>query len=275
VSAPVFEVDGIRIVRGGRALLDDVSFAIGAGELVVVVGENGAGKSTLLRALAGDLAPDAGRVLFDGRPLSSLSALAQARHRAVVPQDTSIAFPFTAFDVVLLGRSPHSRGRPGASDRAVVRRALDRVDAAMLAERRFSTLSGGERARVVLARAFAQILESDVEGPRALLLDEPAAALDIAHQRSAFDAIRVLARDDRHALVAVLHDLNLAAAYADRVVLLKAGRVLTSGTVADAFTEPALAACFSIPVRRFDVDGRGAPLFAADASGPLPFLERR
>jgi iron complex transport system ATP-binding protein len=260
--SPVFALDGVRVVRRGRPLLDDVSLAIERGEVAVVVGPNGAGKSTMLGVLAGDIAPDAGRVSFDGRPLASLGAREQARQRAVVPQQTSLAFPFTAFDVVLLGRSPHAGGRPGALDRAIARDALVRVDALDFAQRRFTTLSGGEKARVVLARALAQILAPEDDGPRALLLDEPAAALDIAHQRAAFDVLRALAHDEGVAVVAVLHDLNLAAAYADRVVLLKAGRVLASGSVAEAFDEDTLTACFSLPIARVEAFAGAAPLFA-------------
>jgi iron complex transport system ATP-binding protein len=263
----VFEVSDTKVVRGGRAIVDDVSLTVRAGELLFVLGENGAGKSTLLRLLAGDITPDRGSVSLHGRPLPTWSALAQARERAVLPQQTSLAFAFTALEVVLLGRSPHDGGRPGTRDRAIAREALRRTDALQFADRAFPTLSGGERARVMLARVFAQVMrDDDAPGetrPRALLLDEPSAALDIAHQQAAFGAIRRLADEEGVAVVAVLHDLNLAAAFADRVALLKAGRLLAIGSVDDTLTEAALTECFSVRIGRVRHPLRDVPLLVA------------
>jgi iron complex transport system ATP-binding protein len=261
-STPVFEIRDASVVRGGRSLLDAVSLTVDAGELLVVLGENGAGKSTLLRLLAGDFEPDRGSVLLNGRSLAAWSDLEQARQRAVLPQQTAVAFDFTALEVVLLGRSPHNGGRPGARDREIALDALSRFDASQFAERRYPTLSGGERARVMLARAFAQVLQP--EGPpRALLLDEPSAALDVAHRHGAFDAILDLVRHERVAVVAVLHDLNLAAAFADRVALLKAGRLIAVGGVDETLGEAALSTCFSVPMKRLAHPTRDVPLFVA------------
>ena len=270
MTAPVIELDDVVVARGGRVLVGGVSLAARPGEVLAILGENGAGKTTLLKLMAGDVAPDRGAVRLHGRPLDAWSALEQARRRAVLPQQPSVAFGLTAHDVVLLGRSPHHRGRPGPRDVAIVRDALRRTDALAFATRRHATLSGGERARVMLARAFAQVLggagaghEPDDAAPRALLLDEPSAALDVAHQHAAFDAVRRLAADEGVAVVAVLHDLNLAAAFADRVALLKHGRLLAVGGVDETLTEALLADCFSVPVRRLAHPARDIPLLVA------------
>jgi iron complex transport system ATP-binding protein len=270
-STPVFQVRDAAVVRGGRWLLDGVSLAVECGELLIVLGENGAGKSTLLRLFAGDFPPDRGSVEFNGRALSGWSDLEQARQRAVLPQQTTVAFDFTALEVVLLGRSPHDGGRPGARDRDIAHDALSRFDASQFAERLYPTLSGGERARVMLARAFAQVLAHPTDpgrAPRALLLDEPSAALDVAHRHGAFEAIRGLARNEGVAVVAVLHDLDLAAAYADRVALLKAGRLIAHGRVDDTLDEAALTDCFSIPMKRLRHPGGDRPVFVATPVGP-------
>ena len=262
----VFALRELGVSRGGRALVDGVSLDVRAGEVLAIMGENGAGKSTLLRLMAGDLAPDRGAVLLRGEPLATWSARDQARARAVMPQQSSMSFAFSAFDVVLLGRSPHDAGQPGDVDRAIARDAMRRTDAWQFAGRSYPTLSGGERARVMLARAFAQVLRAPDDAdarPRALLLDEPSAALDIAHQHAAFGAIRALAAAERVAVVAVLHDPNLAAAHADRVALLRQGRLMATGSVDETLTEPLMSACFSIAMRRLRHPGRDIPLLVA------------
>ena len=270
-GAPVFALREVRLSRGGRVLVDDVTLDVHAGQVLAIMGENGAGKSSLLRILAGDLAPDRGSVLLDGQPLGTWSALAQARRRAVMPQQSSMSFAFSAFEVVLLGRSPHDAGQPGDVDRAMAREAMRRTDAWQFAERSYPTLSGGERARVMLARAFAQVLRDPQcssiadERPRALLLDEPSAALDIAHQHAAFRAIRALAAAEQVAVVTVLHDPNLAARHADRVALLRHGRLMAVGTVDETLTEPLMSACFSIPMKRLRHPTRDIPLLVATA----------
>ena len=255
MSAPMFEVRGATVTRSQRALLDDVSLTVEAGEVLAVMGENGAGKSTLLKLLAGDFAPDRGTILLDGRPLDEWSMREQALRRAVMPQQTSLAFAFSAFEVVMLGRLPHDQGRPGAVDRLIAREAMRRTDVLTLVDRSYPTLSGGERARVMLARALAQVMGGDEatgasRGPKALLLDEPSAALDIAHQQTAFAMIRDLAQHEGIAVVAVLHDPNLAMRFADRAALFRQGRLLALGPIETTMTEDALSACFSIPMRR-------------------------
>ena len=277
--ASVFEIHNVtverRIANGVRRIVDDVSLLARQGEVLALMGENGAGKSTLLKIMSGDVKPDRGEVLLNHRGLIAWSALEQARQRAVLPQETTLAFAFTALEIVLLGRSPWCGGHPGAADRSVAHEALRRTDALHLAPRSYPTLSGGERARVMLARVIAQIMrdeaypeDADAAGlgdpaPRALLLDEPSAMLDIAHQHAAFKAIRDLAHNQGVAVVAVLHDPNLASMYADRVALMKAGRLLACGRTAETMTEDLMSRCFSIAMRRVPHPTRDASLLVA------------
>ena len=270
MSPPVFEVRGVTVERGvehaRRRIVDDVTLAARQGEVLVLMGENGAGKSTLMKLMAGDIAPDRGNVLLNDHALATCSALEQARQRAVLPQEATLAFAFTAFEIVLLGRSPWCGGHPGAPDRIAAREALRRTDALHLAARSYPTLSGGERARVMLARVIAQIAAGEAGNermPRGLLLDEPTATLDIAHQHAAFKVIRELARREGIAVVAVLHDPNLAALYADRVALMKEGRLLACGPTDETMSEEAMTQCFSIPMRRVRHPTQDVPLLVA------------
>lgn len=264
VPSSVFELRHVtvarRIANVERRIVDDVSLVARKGEVLALMGQNGAGKSTLLKTLSGDVKPDRGDVLLNGRALTAWSALEQARQRAVLPQETTLAFAFSALEIVLLGRSPWCGGHPGADDQRIAREALRRTDASHLASRIYPTLSGGERARVMLARVIAQIVRSatdeDAHGnrsphaPRALLLDEPSAMLDIAHQHGAFKVIRELAHREGVAVVAALHDPNLAALYADRVALMKHGRLLACGPTDEAMSEALMSECFAVPMRR-------------------------
>ncbi|MET0389511.1 MAG: heme ABC transporter ATP-binding protein, partial [Polyangiales bacterium] len=205
--------------RVGRAtLLDDVSLSASAGELLVLVGPNGAGKSTLLRILAGELTPTAGDVTLAGRPLREWSARQRAEQRAVLPQHAELSFPLTCYEVALLGRTPHLDGHESERDHAITRAAMDATDTLPYAERAYPTLSGGERQRVQAGRVLAQIWE----GPtfRALLLDEPTASLDLAHQHAILRLARRMA-EDQCAVVCVLHDLNLAAQYATKLAVMQ------------------------------------------------------
>ena len=279
----VYELRDVAVLRSRRTLVADVSMTVHAGEVLAIMGENGAGKSTLLHAMAGDFAPDRGSVRLNGRALDAWSDLEQARQRAVVTQHGSVAFGFPALEVVLFGRSPHDGGRPGARDLAIAHEALARTDAARFATRAYATLSGGERARVMLARAFAQVMRNVDDAvddaadpiaslPRALLLDEPSAALDVAHQHAAFEAIRLLARSQGIAVAVVLHDPNLAALYADRVALMKDGALTAIGPVDSTLTEEAISACFSMPMRRLAHPTRDVPLLVA-LPRPVPTMQ--
>ncbi|MEU8139282.1 heme ABC transporter ATP-binding protein [Streptodolium elevatio] len=222
------EVRGLRVDLGGRTVLRDVDLQVRTGEVLALVGPNGAGKSTLLGALAGDVAATAGQVLLDGRPLADWTAVQLARRRAVLTQSYELSFPFTVRAVVAMGRAPWARTPAEADDDAVVDAMLRRTETARFARRGFASLSGGERARVALARVLAQ------QAPL-VMLDEPTAALDIRHQESVLRtaAERASAGD---AVVVVLHDLALAAAYADRVAVLQDGRIAACGAPAQVLT---------------------------------------
>jgi iron complex transport system ATP-binding protein len=229
-------------------LLDDVSLAVPAGRLCALVGPNGAGKSTLIHVLAGDRRPTAGSVIALGRPLASWSPAEIAKVRAVLPQESTLSFPFTALEVVVLGRSPHIRLAETELDLAIARGALRLVAASHLEDRAYPTLSGGERQRVQLARAVAQVSGLGDRAPRILLLDEPTSSLDPAHQHGTLQLARSLAREGATVL-AVLHDLNLAAQYADTIAVLEAGRIRASGPPAEVLEEGLLGQVFGVPMR--------------------------
>jgi iron complex transport system ATP-binding protein len=230
-----------------RWLLKDVSLEIGVGEFVAVLGENGAGKTTLLRALAGEpLAPlrASGRVELAGRPVQAWSARERALRRAVLPQHTDLSFAFSGEEVVRLGRYPC--GTAPAEDARIAAAALQLADAGPFAQREVATLSGGERARVFLAAAFAQLWDEQADGPRYLLLDEPTAALDLAHQHHLLATARHFAAQRGLGVLAILHDLNLAAQYADRVLVLRDGRLLAQGAPREVLTPTLIADGFAV-----------------------------
>jgi len=261
----MLKAHAITVTAGGATLLREASLAVAPGEIVAVLGENGAGKSTLLKVLAGDLAPRAGGISMNDRPLAAWRPRERARVRAVLPQNAALAFGFTALETVLIGRYPHSQGAPQAHDYDVARAALARLDAGRLEARIVTTLSGGELARVQLARVLAQLWPGEIAGARYLLLDEPTASLDPAHQHLALRVAASLAREHRIGVIAVLHDINLAAQYADRVVLLKHGRVLADGPPRAVLTPEALGACFGIEATVLAHPRSDRPLVVVDA----------
>jgi iron complex transport system ATP-binding protein len=240
---PAIAADQVAFDYGRGAVLEDVSVAVPAGEMVGVIGPNGSGKTTLVRLLAGVLRPGRGSVHLEGRNLATLRRREVARRLAVVPQDASVEFPFTALEVVLMGRAPHlpPLAFPRARDLDIARRALARLDVGGVEERPLLALSGGERQRVLLARALAQ-------EPRVLLLDEPTTHLDLRHQTGIYDVLRELARGHGAAILSVLHDLNLAALYCDRLVLLAGGRIVAEGTPRDVLTAATLARVYGTAV---------------------------
>ncbi|HEY7707775.1 MAG TPA: heme ABC transporter ATP-binding protein [Gaiellaceae bacterium] len=259
---PVLEAEGLGYAVDGSTLLQDVDLEVQRGELVAIAGPNGAGKSTLLRLLAGDLAPTAGEARLEGRPCRSYAPRDLARLRAVLPQQTVLQFAFTAEEVVEFGRAPH-RGRFSGSiarERSVIRAAMKEADVLTFAARSFPTLSAGEQSRVSLARVLAQ--ETPV-----LLLDEPTAALDIRHQEHVMGVARRLSREGR-TIVAVVHDLNLAARYADSVALLCGGSLVASGSPWDVLTGGTLTDVFDHPVQVVPHPGGDRPLVLAEPAWP-------
>lgn len=247
----MLEARDLTIRRRGRLALDAVTLALAPGEVLAVCGPNGAGKSTLWSALAGDLAPDAGACLIDGDPVRALPAAELARRRAALEQTPSLSSGFTARELAGLGLI--SRRTPPAEAAARVARALAAAGLAGMEDRQASELSGGERARAHFARALVQV-ESGREAPgavpggRYLLLDEPTAALDLARQAQAMRLARRAASEGTGVL-AVLHDLNLAAAFADRIALLGAGRLVICAAPEAALESARLSALYGAPIR--------------------------
>ena len=235
----VIETDGLGFRYEGRPALDGVTLRADPGEVVGVVGPNGSGKSTLLRVLSGVLPGYTGRARVGGLEVRDLAPRELARRVAVVPQEPTFGFAFTALEIVLMGRHPHLAGLAFESERDVTlaRAALARCGAEPLATRPIHALSSGERRRVVFARALAQ-------ETGALLLDEPASFLDIRHQVELYDVVRQLAHERGATIVTVLHELNLAAEYCDRVYLLREGTVAAQGPTAEVFTHAHLTRVF-------------------------------
>lgn len=236
----------ITVRVGKKELLRDVSLSIAPGEIVAVVGPNGAGKSTLLKAITGDIDAQSGAVQMAGRPLDRWSLLHRARVRAILSQSVPLHFAFSVLEVVLMGRSPHINGRESERDYDIAYQALAMAEVGHLAERTYTTLSGGERQRAQFARVLAQIWEP-VDGlPRYLLMDEPTNNLDLTHQHSTLKVARKFAGEGVGVLV-ILHDLNLAAEYADRIVILRDGDLLACGHPEAVLTAETIETAFNMP----------------------------
>ena len=231
MSTPILRFEGVRFAYGGRPALTEIDLQVRPGEFFGVLGPNGSGKSTLLKMAAGLLRPDAGRVLLEERDLPALRRRDLAQRVAFLAQEARVEFPYRVSEVVLLGRTPHLGFLGFASERdlAAAREALSLTACLDLADRRIHELSGGERQRVFLAMALAQ-------EPRLLLLDEPTAHLDLHHQVALHDLLRQRNREGPLTVVTVLHDLNLAAQYCDRVLLLSGGRMFACGTIEEVLT---------------------------------------
>ena len=247
-------------------LLARVDAQLRPSRVTAILGPNGAGKSTLLAALCGTQSPRQGQVLWDGAPLAQLPAAQRARRMAVMHQDTQLAFAFTVQEVVEMGRYPH-RQHPAPDEAAIVQHCMQATGVAGLAQRALASLSGGERARVQLARALAQIQpEGQVEsGSRWLLLDEPTAALDLQHQHHAMALVRERSSRDGLGVIVVLHDLNLALRYADEVLLLPGqGEAALLGPVHAVLTLPTIARVWRIH-GEMQTARDGTPQFIAGA----------
>lgn len=232
----MISLSDVTVALGEATILEEVSLAVDDGEFVGLVGPNGAGKTTLLRTITGVIEPDQGTVRLGDERVSDLAPRARSRLVATVPQDTHIGFSFTARQLVEMGRTPHRSRLDWSDDADPVESAMARTETSTLADQTADELSGGERQRVLLARALAQ-------EPDALVLDEPTASLDINHQVQVLSLVRGLVDDGRCALAAI-HDLDLAARYCDRLVLLSGGNITASGRPARVLEDDRLAAAF-------------------------------
>ncbi|NGN70281.1 ABC transporter ATP-binding protein [Streptomyces sp. A7024] len=250
VEPAVLDIQGVTVEVHGRPLVENVSLRAAPGEMVGLVGPNGAGKSTLLRTVYRALRPTSGRVLLDGDDVRRLPGKRLARRLSAVLQEATGDFELTAYDVVAMGRTPHKRAFAGddAADRAVILSALAELDAVSLAQAPFDRLSGGEKQRVLIARALAQQAGT-------MVLDEPTNHLDLRHQ---LDTLQLVRRLGVTALVA-LHDLNLAAAFCDRVCVLSEGRTVATGPPGEVLTAELLAAVYRVKAEVTPHPGTGIP----------------
>jgi len=266
-AAAWISAEAISYDAGRVRLVDQASLAVRKGEIVAVLGPNGAGKSTLLRMMAGELAPSEGRIAIAGRDMAPMPASELARLRAVVAQASTLSFPFTVREAVQLGVSVPGLARETARIERAVTDAIARVGLAPLKGRIFTGLSGGERQRTHLARALCQlaVARETPGGGSVLLLDEPTSSLDIGHQMIVLDALRREAAAGT-AILIVMHDLNLAAALADRVAIMSRGRVIADGTPREAMTGDVLSEAYGCPLTVGRVPAEGVPFV-------LPSLE--
>jgi iron complex transport system ATP-binding protein len=256
----MIQVQNLSVRRQQRTILEAINLAVNCGELVGLIGPNGAGKSTLLRCLAGDLEPTSGQVLLHDKPLTSWSRADLSRCRAVMPQQQTVPFPFQCQQIVAMGRHPYRRQLPPPVNAAVVDAVLAATGVDALRARSYQALSGGEAQRVQMARSLAQIWPgAERLEPGLILLDEPTASLDPRFQHEGLALIRQLTRQQL-AGVAVLHDLNLAAQYCDRIAILRDGALYAWGRPRDVLTPAILRAVYQIEVSVIDHPEQGAPM---------------
>ena len=255
----MLQIESLSVHYGTRPALREIHLSVEPGEMVALIGPNGAGKTTLIRAASGVLRPQAGAVRVAGNDIYRLSPWQRARRIAVVPQARNLPEGFSVWQTVMLGRTPYLDwlGQPSPKDQAQVRWALERAGALEMAERPIDQLSGGEQQRVLLARALAQ--DTPI-----LLLDEPTAHLDLRYQTVLLSLVQQLARERGLAVLMALHDLNLAALYADRVALLVGGRIEATGSPGEVLAPSRLTAAFGVPVEVILHPEYGTPLVLPD-----------
>lgn len=247
-----YTLRGICLRIGTASILDDVTLDVAYGRVLALVGPNGAGKSSLLGLLTGDVRPSAGEILLEERPLAEWSARELSRARSVLLQSNQVAFSFTVADVVEMGRAPWIGSDEAADDERAIRDAVHRADVEALLDRGYPSLSGGEKARASLARVLAQ-------ETRVVMLDEPTAALDLRHQEEVLRVARDLAARGR-AVIVVLHDLSLAAAYADEVAIVDGGRLVAHGDPHEVLTQERIERVYGTPVRVIPDPDTGRPV---------------
>ncbi|OGO21470.1 MAG: hypothetical protein A2Y54_09125 [Chloroflexi bacterium RBG_16_51_16] len=253
-------IDNLSVSYGSRAVLKNVTLKVKSGEVLALIGPNGAGKSTLIRAVSGVIPAVHGKVRTNGDDFDSLNPMQRARYLAVVPQAVSLPPAYTVWETVLLGRTPYLGfiGQTSQVDEDLAWRALKRVSADKLADRRVGELSGGEQQRILLARALCQ-------STPILLLDEPTAHLDLQYQVSLLDLVHDLANQDKLAVLLALHDLNLAARYADKIALMVAGEIQIVGTPAEVLKPELISQAYCLPVQVVEHPLNGGPLVLPEA----------
>ena len=242
----IIRLENVTVTTAKTPLLEAVSVAVDSGEVLGIIGPNGSGKTSLLRTISGDIALTSGAISMAGQPVEQIHAQQRACQLAVLPQLSSLNFPFTVEEVVALSRIPHSTGR--RCDRRIVEEALKAMDIVYLKKRLYTHLSGGEKQRVQLARVMAQVWRSeDAPRGRLLLLDEPTSALDLGHQQQLMNVIRDFARQGV-AIIMVVHDINLASRYADNVLALSGGRVAAYGQPSNVIKAEVIKQLYGVDV---------------------------
>ena len=257
----MLEIRSLSVAYRDRLALRNLNLSLSAGQILGVIGPNGAGKSTLIRALSGILSPTSGQITLNGIDITRLSAAERARLIAVVPQAIALPPAFTAYETVLMGRTPHLNwlGQTSRRDEEIVSQVMQRTDTIQLAERRVGELSGGEQQRLLLARALAQAAPL-------LLMDEPTSHLDLQYQLSLLGQVRDLVRRENLAVLIVLHDLNLVARYADRVALLTQGELRAFGTPQEVLTSELLSQAYHTLLDVLTIGPQGQPLVVPHSS---------
>ena len=235
---------------GEKSLVSDISLSLAPAKLHLIIGPNGAGKSTLIKVLARLLRPQSGKVEYEGVDVAQVGEAELAKYRAVLSQAIEVAFPLSVREVVMMGRYPHFGNRPGLTDEKIVDEVMRYFEVTEFSEREYQTLSGGERQRVNFARVMAQLWLDGSAGAgspcRYLFLDEPLTFLDVRHQIDFMKNIRAFTAGAEVVTVGVVHDLNLAARFADHIVLLNEGRVIAEGTAAEVLTRELIQAVFAV-----------------------------
>lgn len=250
----IINAEKVNFSYSARPVMKDVSFAVDEAQIVAIIGPNGSGKTTLLKIINGTLLPDAGKMLIDGKETNVWSRKEIAQKVAIVPQETSVIFPFYAEEIVLMGRFPHS-GRYSFEDKndySIVQKAMEKTDTLSFANRRFSELSAGERQRVLIARALAQ-------EPKILLLDESTVFLDLKHQSQFLTLLKQLNATQKLTVIFVTHDINLAAQNANRIIFLDSGKIYAIGTPADVITAANIKEVYDVEVEVDSGSHNGSP----------------
>ncbi|HPF12367.1 MAG TPA: heme ABC transporter ATP-binding protein [Flavobacteriaceae bacterium] len=258
----MLKVEHIAYHIGQKALLEDFSADFPPGQLHLILGPNGAGKSTLIKLLSGELPSKQGKVLYENKSITTHSLPELATRRAVLSQNIDLSFPMKVHEVVMMGRYPHFRSHPTGVDFTAIEEAMNFFDIASFRDREYLTLSGGEKQRVHFARVLAQIIQSEHSGCRYLFLDEPLTYLDVYYQFQFMQLLRKLLKEYPLVVVGVVHDLNLAAKFADQLVLLHQGKLLAKGPVHEVLTE-----------KNIEMAYRLSPLIHHSKKGTFLFFE--
>lgn len=242
----LLKAKNLQIKLGGKTILSNINLEIQAGQFLTVLGGNGAGKSTLLKALSQQISPQKGDIVLQSKSLKNWGVEGLAQERAVLSQFSSLVFPMTVLDVVLLGRYPFSKGQPTHRDWQLVNHLMEHLGILRYAHHNILELSGGEQQRVYLARVLAQVWDSTWEQPKLLLLDEPTNSLDIAYQQELLHLIQELTQEKGLGVFAILHDMNLAARFSSHIALLQQGTIIQQGSPATTLTNHWIQQTFGV-----------------------------